>query len=47
MKEARNVMNRPPRPVDEGMPNKGDIWLIFYLEADGSGTLLVFFLAGS
>ena len=46
-KKHGNVMNRPPRPVDEGMPNKGDIWLIFYLGAVMvTGTLLVFFLAG-
>lgn len=46
-KKHGNVMSRPPRPVNEGLPNKSDIWLIFYL---GSvmviGTLLVFFLAG-
>ncbi len=46
-KKHGNVMNRPPRPVDEGMPNKSDIWLIFYLGAVMVvGTLLVFFLAG-
>ena len=40
-------MSRPPRPVDEGLPNKSDIWLIFYLGAVMvTGTLLVFFLAG-
>jgi len=46
-KKHGNVMSRPPRPVNEGLPSKSDIWLIFYL---GSvmviGTLLVFFLAG-
>ncbi len=46
-KKHGNVMNRPPRPVDEGLPNKNDIWLIFYLGAVMvTGTLLVFFLAG-
>ena len=46
-KKHGNVMNRPPRPVDEGMPNKNDIWLIFYLGAVMViGTLIVFFLAG-
>ena len=46
-KKHGNVMNRPPRPVDEGLPNKNDIWLIFYLGAVMvAGTLLVFFLAG-
>ena len=46
-KKHGNVMNRPPRPVDEGLPNKNDIWLIFYLGAVMvAGTLMVFFLAG-
>ncbi len=46
-KQHGNVMNRPPRPVDEGLPNRNDIWLIFYLGAVMvTGTLLVFFLAG-
>ena len=46
-KKHGNVMNRPPRPVDEGLPNRNDIWLIFYLGAVMvTGTLLVFFLAG-
>jgi len=46
-KKHGNVMNRPPRPVDEGLPNRSDIWLIFYLGAVMvTGTLLVFFLAG-
>ena len=46
-KKHGNVMNRPPRPVDEGLPNRNDIWLIFYLGAVMvAGTLLVFFLAG-
>ena len=46
-KKHGNVMNRPPRPVDESLPSKSDIWLIFYLGAIMvTGTLLVFFLAG-
>ncbi len=46
-KKHGNVMNRPPRPVDEGLPNRNDIWLIFYLGAVMvAGSLLVFFLAG-
>ncbi len=46
-KKHGNVMNRPPRPVDEGLPNRNDIWLIFYLGAVMvTGTLIVFFLAG-
>ena len=46
-KKHGSVMNRPPRPVDEGLPNRNDIWLIFYLGAVMvTGTLLVFFLAG-
>ena len=46
-KKHGNVMNRPPRPVDEGLPNRNDIWLIFYLGAVMvTGTLLVFFLVG-
>ena len=41
-KKHGNVMNRPPRPVDEGLPNRNDIWLIFYLGAVMvTGTLLV------
>ena len=40
-------MARPPRPVDEGLPNSKDIGLIFYLGAVMViGTLIVFFLAG-
>ena len=40
-------MERPPRPVDEGLPNGRDIALIFYLGAVMViGTLIVFFLAG-
>ena len=46
-KRHGNVMARPPRPVDEGLPNARDIGLIFYLGAVMViGTLLVFFLAG-
>lgn len=46
-KNHGNVMSRPPRPVDEGLPNMGDISLIFYLGAVMvTGTLAVFFLAG-
>ena len=46
-KKHGNVMSRPPRPVDEGLPNRNDIWLIFYLGAVMvTGTLIVFFLAG-
>ena len=46
-KKHGNVMNRPPRPVDEGLPNMGDISLIFYLGAVMvTGTLAIFFLAG-
>lgn len=46
-KRHGNVMGRPPRPVDEGLPNSRDISLIFFF---GSimviGTLLIFYLAG-
>jgi Ca2+-transporting ATPase len=46
-KRHGNVMARPPRPVDEGLPNSRDIGLIFYLGAVMViGTLIVFFLAG-
>ena len=46
-KEHGNVMDRPPRPVKEGLPNFRDITLIFYLGAVMvTGTLIVFFLAG-
>ncbi|MEC8708032.1 MAG: cation-transporting P-type ATPase [Candidatus Thermoplasmatota archaeon] len=46
-KKHGNVMNRPPRPVDEGLPNGRDISLIFYLGAVMVvGTLSVFYLAG-
>ena len=46
-KKHGNVMSRPPRPVDEGLPNFRDMVLIFWLGAVMvTGTLLVFFLAG-
>ena len=46
-KRHGNVMARPPRPVDEGLPSGKDIALIFYLGAVMViGTLIVFFLAG-
>jgi len=46
-KEHGNVMERPPRPVEENLPNGKDISLIFYLGAVMvTGTLAVFFLAG-
>ena len=41
-----NVMDRPPRPVDESLPNMLDLLLIFYLGAIMvAGTLIVYFLA--
>ena len=46
-KRHGNVMSRPPRPVDEGLPNSRDISLIFYLGAVMViGTLIIFFLSG-
>jgi len=46
-KRHGNVMGRPPRPVDEGLPNSRDISLIFYLGAIMViGTLIIFYLAG-
>ena len=46
-KKHGNVMDRPPRPVDEGLPNARDISLIFYLgTVMVIGTLAVFYLAG-
>ncbi len=46
-KKHGNVMNRPPRPVHEGLPNLSDIALIFYLGiVMVTGTLLIFHLAG-
>ena len=42
-----DVMNRPPRPVHEGLPSLPDISLIFYLGiVMVTGTLLIFYLAG-
>ena len=41
-----NVMGKPPRPVDESLPNGKDLFLIFYLGAVMvTGTLLLYFLA--
>ncbi len=41
-----NVMNRPPRAVDEALPNLLDLLLIFYLGAVMvTGTLVVYYLA--
>lgn len=41
-----NVMDRPPRPVDESLPNMKDLLLIFYLGAVMvTGTLIVYYLA--
>ena len=41
-----NVMGKPPRPVDESLPNSKDLFLIFYLGAVMvTGTLLLYFLA--
>jgi len=46
-KKHGNVMERPPRPVNEGLPNFRDVALIFWLGAIMvAGTLTVFFLAG-
>ncbi len=46
-KKHGSVMDRPPRPVDEGLPNSRDISLIFYLGAVMViGSLAVFYLAG-
>jgi Ca2+-transporting ATPase len=46
-KKHGNVMNQPPRPVDEGLPNGKDISLIFYLGiVMVTGTLAIFYLAG-
>ena len=46
-KKHGNVMSRPPRPVNEGLPNFRDVALIFWLGAVMvAGTLTVFFLAG-
>ena len=41
-----NVMDRPPRPVDESLPNLMDLFLIFYLGGVMvTGTLLVYYIA--
>jgi Ca2+-transporting ATPase len=46
-KKHGNVMERPPRPVNEGLPNFRDVALIFWLGAIMvAGTLTVFYLAG-
>ena len=46
-KRHGKVMSRPPRPVDEGLPNARDISLIFYLGAVMViGTLIIFYLSG-
>jgi len=46
-KKHGNVMSRPPRPVNEGLPNFRDVALIFWLGAIMvAGTLTVFYLAG-
>jgi len=46
-KKHGDVMNKPPRRVDEGLPSLRDIALIFYLGAIMvTGTLLVFYLSG-
>jgi len=46
-KKHGNVMDKPPRPVDENLPNLKDMSLIFYLGAVMvTGTLAIFFLAG-
>ncbi len=41
-----NVMDRPPRPVDESLPNLLDLLLIFYLGAIMViGTMIVYYVA--
>jgi P-type Ca2+ transporter type 2C len=41
-----NVMDRPPRPVDESLPNLFDLLLIFYLGAVMViGTMIVYYIA--
>jgi Ca2+-transporting ATPase len=46
-KKHGNVMEQPPRPVDESLPNGRDISLIFYLGiVMVTGTLAIFYLAG-
>ena len=45
-KSHTNVMDRPPRPVDESLPNLKDLILIFYLGAVMViGTILVYSIA--
>jgi len=45
-KNHSNVMDRPPRPVDESLPNLLDLLLIFYLGAVMvTGTLIVYYVA--
>jgi Ca2+-transporting ATPase len=45
-KSHSNVMDRPPRPVDESLPNLRDLILIFYLGAVMViGTILVYSIA--
>jgi Ca2+-transporting ATPase len=45
-KNHSNVMDRPPRPVDESLPNLFDLLLIFYLGAVMvTGTLIVYYVA--
>jgi P-type Ca2+ transporter type 2C len=45
-KKHSNVMDRPPRPVDESLPNLTDLGLIFYLGTIMvTGTLIVYNLA--
>jgi Ca2+-transporting ATPase len=45
-KKHSNVMDRPPRPVDESLPNLKDLGLIFYLGTVMTiGTLIVYNLA--
>lgn len=46
-KNHGNVMNKPPRPVQEGLPSLSDLGLIFYLGIIMvTGTLVIFYLAG-
>jgi len=46
-KRHARVMDRPPRPISEGLPNFKDLVLIFYLGTIMVvGTLLVYYLAG-
>ena len=46
-KKHGKVMERPPRPVHEGLPSLSDIALIFYLGiVMVTGTLIIFYLAG-